>query len=128
MKGVRKSVIGIIICTLLVTIAFSGCINDSNNKDKKIDTTIWIRNKSDFNISGNISLLDNGKHIYKSPFYLIINDYREDKLNLKEISYEIKIKTTNLTYSGNIKINSIKNHHYFDINNTNIMYIPTPTE
>ena len=117
-----------IILLIILIILFSGCLNNSKNNDKKIDTTIWIRNKSDFNISGNISLLDNGKQIYNSSFYLIIKDYGENKLILKENTYEIKIKTTNLTYSGNIKINLIRTHHYFDINNTNINYITPPTE
>lgn len=124
-KGGTRILAFFIICIVLASILISGYIGNDNEERSLL--TIWVRNKTQNNLTFNISLLDNGNELYNSTTTIQKEDYEKITLDFEYDEYIV-----NIYYNESIRINKeirferYSDHHYFDIYKDRIKYIPSP--
>ena len=123
----KRAIIIAIFCFFIPLI--SGCIDIGNNETKNADIlfTIWIRNKSNNTINGTINADYDDEQILTLDFQIDQNNFStfEGKCNEGLVSIELNVYGQDL-YNGNINVESSQNHHYFDIHDDRIEYLPPP--
>ena len=126
----KNSTLIIIFFVLIILISFCGCINNNknnNNQTEFIESTIWVRNKSNNTVKGTLMIFKENDILFNSNFNIDKDNYSTFIFKTKPSKVTIKINITNYDESiSNINIQRNQNHHYYDIYDDKIKYIPPP--
>ena len=114
----------VILLIFPLIISTIGCLD---NDDSYVSFTVWIRNKTNNTINGSVSISYEDEEILNTSFNTTSEGYFrfDEKTNIGMNSIKINILSQE-SFVLTVNINKDQNHHYFDVYEHGIEYIPPP--